>query len=155
MSKYELDDITEVQSLPTKITWKKQVQAKIKAFCEEQLKTEIRDKYSKLDNIDIENENFESKAYLKELDLSHARIKFKLRSRMLEVKNNFRREHTHAGLECQGCQTSIDTQDHVLFCPFFSDLRQDLDLKNDRDLVHYYKKVMEFCDKMKKRKISK
>ena len=155
MSKYELDDITEVQSLPTKITWKKQVQAKIKAFCEEQLKTEIRDKYSKLDNIDIENENFESKAYLKELDLSHARIKFKLRSRMLEVKNNFRREHTHAGLECQGCQTSIDTQDHVLFCPFFSDLSQDLDFKNDRDLVHYYKKVMEFCDKMKKRKISK
>ena len=61
MSKYELDDITEVQSLPTKITWKKQVQAKIKAFCEEQLKTEIRDKYSKLDNIDIENENSEAK----------------------------------------------------------------------------------------------
>ena len=56
MSKYELTDITEVQSLPTKITWKKQVQAKIKAFREEQLKTEIRDKYSKLEDIDIENE---------------------------------------------------------------------------------------------------
>ena len=142
----------EVLSLPTKTTWKKQVQAKIKAFREEQLRTEIRDKYSKLEDIDIENENFESKAYLKELDHSHARIKFKLRSRMLEVKNNLKREHTHAGLECQGCQTSIDTQDHDVF---FSDWRQDLDLKSDKDIVHYYKKVMEFCVKMKKIKISK
>ena len=131
------------------------MQANIKAFCEEQLNTEIRDKYSKLENIDIENETCESKAYLKELDLSHARIKFKLRIRMLEVKNNFKKEHTHEGLECQGCQTSIDTQDHVLVCPFFSDLRQDLDLKNDKYLVHYYKKGMAFRDKMKKRKISR
>ena len=41
----------------------------------EQIKT-----YKKLENIDVENEAFEPKAYLTELNLSQARIKFKLRN---------------------------------------------------------------------------
>ena len=72
---------------------------------------------------------------------------------MIEVKNNFKRGQQNANLECQGCQISIDTQDHILFCPFFSDLRQDLDLGQDSDLLKYYKEVMEIREEMKKRKI--
>ena len=72
---------------------------------------------------------------------------------MIEVKNNFKGGHKNTNMECQGCQISIDTQDHVLFCPFFSDLREGLDLGNDNDLLKYYKEVMEIREKMKKRKI--
>ena len=88
---------------------------------------------------------------MKELNLAQARIKFKLRSRMLEVRNNFKGEHKNASLECQGCHTSVDTQDHVLFCPSYSDLRQDLDLSKDNDLTQYYRKDMEIVRKLEKR----
>ena len=151
--KYDVEDITEAKNIPTKITWKKMVQSKVKDFFQNELIKEIKEKYSKLEDIDTDNEKFEPKEYLKELDLSQARIKFKLRSRMIEVRNNFKRGQQNANLECQGCQISIDTQDHILFCPFFSDLRQDLDLGQDRDLLKYYKEVMEIREKMKKRKI--
>ena len=153
MKKYDVEDITEAKSIPTKTAWKKMVQSKVKDFYQTELIKEIKEKYSKLEDIDTENEKFEPKEYLKELDLSQARIKFKLRSRMIEVKNNFKRGQQNENLECQGCQISIDTQDHILFCPFFSDLRQDLDLGQDSDLLKYCKEVMEIREKMKKRKI--
>ena len=70
---------------------------------------------------------------------------------MLEVRNNFKTQYET--LECQGCQKSIDTQDHVLFCPFFSDLRQGLDLQSDKDLISYYSQVMKIRENMKKTKI--
>ena len=151
IEKYELDQITVSQPLPTKMAWKKSVKEKVKFFCEAELKKEIVEKYSKLENIDTKSEYFEAKEYLKDLNLSEARLKFKLRSRMLEVRNNFKTQYET--LECQGCQKSIDTQDHVLFCPFFSDLRQGLDLQSDKDLISYYSQVMKIRENMKKTKI--
>ena len=71
---------------------------------------------------------------------------------MLKVRNNFKREHKNASLECQGCHTSVDTQDHVLFCASYSDLRQDLDLSKDNDLTQYYREVMEIREKNTKKK---
>ena len=112
----------------------------------------IEEKYSKLDHIETEKENFEAKPYLQELNLVQARTKFKLRSRMLEVKNNYKGEYRKTNLLCEGCKTSIETQDHVLFCPFYSDLRQDIDLSCDKDLVNYYREVMNIRDKLKKGK---
>ena len=112
----------------------------------------IEEKYSKLDDIETEKENFEAKPYLQELNLVQARTKFKLRSRMLEVKNNYKGEYRKTNLLCEGCKTSIETQDHVLFCPFYSDLRQDIDLSCDKDLVNYYREVMNIRDKLKKGK---
>ena len=124
----------------------------IKEHCETQLKNEIEEKYSKLDDIETEKENFEAKPYLQELNLVQARTKFKLRSRMLEVKNNYKGEYRKTNLLCEGCKTSIETQDHVLFGPFYSDLRQDIDLSCDKDLVNYYREVMNIRDKLKKGK---
>ena len=51
---------------------------------------------------------------------------------------------------CSGCSTSRpdgqevgrrDTQSNIMVCPGFSDIRQDLDLDNDRDLVNYFSQV--------------
>ena len=63
----------------------------IRDYCEAELKEQIVENYSKLEDIDTYVEKFEAKDYLKDLNLSQARIEFKLRSRMLEVKNNFKR----------------------------------------------------------------
>ena len=71
---------------------------------------------TKLENIDTEKENLGAKPYLEELDLHQARTKFKLSSRMLEVKNNFRGGRTTQSLVCEACEISMETQDHILFC---------------------------------------
>ena len=37
----------------------------------------------------------------------------------------------------------IDTQEHLMHCGGYSDLREGLDLETDRDLVTYFKLVIE------------
>ena len=106
---------------------------------------------SKLENIDTEEEKLGAKPYLDELDLNQARTKFKLRSRMIEVKNNFRGGRTTEKLMCDACKTNIETQDHILFCQAYSDLREDIDLQRDPDLVNYVRQVLVRREKSKKK----
>ena len=150
--KYDLPDITSEGKVQSKLTWKNIVKCKVKEHCEAELRKEINEKYSKLEEINTEKENFEAKSYLQELNLVQARTKFKLRSRMLEVKNNYRGQYKKTNLLCEGCKVSIETQDHVLYCPYYSDLRQGIDLSCDKDLVNYYREVMNIRDKLKKGK---
>ena len=152
IKKYNLADIISEENIPSKLSWKNTVKRAIRDHCASELKTEIKEKYKKLENIETEKENFEAKPYLTELNLIQARTKFKLRSRMLELRNNYKGEYRKTNLLCEGCKVSIETQDHVLFCPFYSDLRQDIDLSCDKDLVNYYREVMNIREKLKDRK---
>ena len=83
--------------------------------CEKELGEEIKI-YKKLEEIDFESESFEEKLYLRELKLSQGRVKFKLRSLMLEIKNNFKGEYRKTNLECEACEEAIETQAHLLIC---------------------------------------
>ena len=152
IKKYNLADIISEENIPSKLSWKNTVKRAIRDHCASELKTEIKEKYKKLENIETEKENFEAKPYLTELNLIQARTKFKLRSRMLELRNNYKGEYRKTNLLCEGCKVSIETQDHVLFCPFYSELRQDIDLSCDKDLVNYYREVMDIRGKLKDRK---
>ena len=67
INKYSLMDITESQELPTKITWKKMVQSKVNNFFEAELKSEIKEKYSKLKIMTQKMKNLEPKATCKNL----------------------------------------------------------------------------------------
>ena len=115
------------------------------------MKAEIQ-RLSKLESIDTNEESFGMKPYLNELNLSQARTKFKLRSRMLEIKNNFQGGKDKTRLICEACGVCVETQDHILFCPSYSDLREDKDISNDHDLVNYLREVMERRDKNSKNK---
>ena len=149
MQKYGLPDITE-QTIPSKLSWKNEVKSKISNHTETKLKAEIG-RMTKLENMDAQNENFSAKSYLSELNLNQARTKFKLRSRMLEVKNNFKGGRTTNNLMCDSCEGSLETQDHILFCPAYSDLRLDMDLGCDMDLVNYVRQVLKRRDDSKKK----
>ena len=149
MQKYDLPDITE-QTLPSRLSWKNEVKSKISNHIETKLKAEIG-RMTKLENMDAENENFSAKSYLSELNLNQARTKFKLRSRMLEVKNNFKGGRTANNLMCDFCESSLETQDHILFCPAYRDLRMDMDLGCDMDLVNYVRQVLVRREKIKKK----
>ena len=66
---------------------------------------------------------------------------------MLKLKNNYKYMGTN--LLCEGCKVSIETQDRVLFCPFYGDLRQDIDKSYDKDLVNKDREVMNIRGKLK------
>ena len=97
------------------------------------------------------SENFELKPYLSNLSLADARIKFKIRSEMLDVKFNYKSDKENSAdlWRCDSCQTSIETQDHVLWCPAYVDFRLNKNINDDQDLIDYFRKVLAVRDKLK------
>ena len=43
---------------------------------------------------------------------------------------------------CDSCETAIDSQSHVIWCPAYSKLREGKDLSSDVDLIDYFNKVL-------------
>ena len=84
-------------------------------------------------------EKFERKEYLKNKVGIEARTMFKFRSQMFCSKMNYRNNPKFKAdlWLCDSCQSQIDTQSHVLFCPAYQILRADKDLDNDKHLVQY------------------
>ena len=44
--------------------------------------------------------------------------------------------------QCSSCQSSIDTQSHLIWCPAYSKLRENRKLENDKDLAIYIQEVL-------------
>ena len=99
----------------------------------------------------MKTENFEIKAYFKEMNLSDARINFKLRTHMFDVKFNYKNDKKFASelWRCDSCQTSIESQNHVLWCPAYQELREGKNINNDKDLINYMQKVITIREKLK------
>jgi hypothetical protein len=45
---------------------------------------------------------------------------------------------------CLGCgvKASVEDQSHVIRCPAYSDIKQGLDMEEDKDMVKYFKQAM-------------
>ena len=115
---------------------------------------QIRSSYTKLKYEQYANDTFKRKSYLAGLNISEARMRFKINAGMTPtVKMNFPSDVGFAkqlwtcagctdgeiGGEVVGCR---DTQQHVLICPGYAELRQDKNLDDDKDLVHYFSQVI-------------
>ena len=148
----DLPDITEnkTNEETTKQKWKKLVKEAIVEESEKELKEKIS-KLKKLKDGPMKNETFGTKDYLKSMDLTEARLKFKFRSKMLDVKMNYSHDPVFSKdlWKCDSCERSIDTQNHILWCPAYSEIREGKSLNNDEDLISYLKKVMNVRDKLK------
>ena len=103
------------------------------------------------------------KPYFKELRISESRLRFKIAAKMTQrVASNFKNDakFRQAGWLCVGCPPlilpaasptqllppslpHIDTEEHIILCDGYSDLREGLDLQTDRDLVTYFRQVIE------------
>ena len=95
-------------------------------------------------------EHFEKKDFIQNLLAENAREMFKFRSRMFNVKWNYKSDPKYSSdlWKCSSCQSAIETQNHVLFCPAYSTLREGKDVKNDKDLTDYLKQVLKIRDKL-------
>ena len=99
----------------------------------------------KLKKSELMDEEFGTREYLKNLTVSEARNIFKKRSSMMrDVKMNYMSDlkNTASMWLCSSCQTSIDSQAHVLWCPSYQELRAGKDLANDKDLAKYLHDVL-------------
>ena len=88
---------------------------------------------------------------MRELSLSDARCNFKMRSKMYDVKFNYKSDPKYSSKlwPCDSCQTGeIESQDHVLYCDAYVDLRKDKDISNNSDLIKYMRDVLTVRDKL-------
>ena len=123
--------------------WKSLVKSALKKACENELKNEIIN-LQKLKEGPMKEENFKTKSYLKEFCLEDARVFFKYRSKMLNFKFNYKNDTKNSRelWKCDSFQSAIESQDHILWCPAYVDLRDGKSLENDKDLIDYYSAVM-------------
>ena len=102
-------------------------------------------KYKKLDYDKLLKEEYGAKEYLSSLNIADARLKFALRTCMTRsVQANFKNDPTYKSNDwkCKECQV-LDTQEHIVRCPVYSSIRSGKDLSNDKDIVEYFRKVID------------
>ena len=70
---------------------------------------------------------------------------------MFEAKSNFKHkpEYKKEQFLCDSCESEIDENSHVLFCPSYSTLRQEKNLNNDTHLAEYLQQVLEIRMKLR------
>ena len=84
------------------------------------------------------------KDYFKCKSLAVTRDIFRIRSSMNPVKGNFKHmyKNTPGGVLCAACGGEDEVNSHVMSCSEYADLRHGKDLKNNIDLVNYFREVM-------------
>ena len=146
LAKWQVCDITEY----TPGQWKTLVSKKMEEKNTNDLLENMKRNYKKIDHNIMKKEKFEIKPYMKELHLSEARDRFRLRSFMTKtVKSNFSSDRKYMAdlWSCWHCP-KVDSQTHIKVCPAYQMLRQDKNLDNDHDLVSYFREVIKMRDNM-------
>ena len=134
----------------TKPKWKKIVQDAIIKENEDNLKTKMK-KLTKLKSSELSTEKCETKSYIRNLSVNDARQIFKKRTSMTQyVKMNYMSELKYVKdlWLCDSCQTSIDSMNHVMWCPSYSELRAGKNMDDDQDVARYLHDVMMIRSKL-------
>ena len=142
--KYNLPNV----NLYSKAQWKKIVDESLNEYNKNIIIMKMK-QYKKLDQINHETEEYTTKTYMKKFNLADARLKFALRTRMTRtVQTNFKGNPNYKSNDwkCQDCNV-LDTQEHIVRCPLYKSLRTDKDLSSDKDLIDYFRKVIDLRNK--------
>ena len=145
VDKYNLPEVKQC----SKLQWKKEVINKVKEMNENSLIEIVETKYKKLDHKEMKKETCKTKEYMKSLNLPDARLKFSLRARMTRtVQMNYKGDPKFKknNWKCHDC-CIVDTQEHILRCPSYQSLRTGKNLRKDKDLVDYFRKVIKIREK--------
>ena len=124
-------------------SWSNIVKGVIFEENEKELKNDM-EKFKKTKNSDLVGETFGMRGYLKELNVSESRTFFKHRTRMTRyAKTNFKNDPHYAKSlwKCDNCP-NIDSEQHILWCKEYEDLRLDKDLSNNKELCQYLKEAL-------------
>ena len=134
-------------------TWKNIVRKAVWKHNELWLKDKIANNYEKLQ--DLRNDNFGRKDYLASKSIDNCRMMMRIRSKMVNVKENFKNMYKNRrnGINCESCNNQeVESQSHVLVCLAYDKLRNGLDLTKQNDLIIYYREVLAYRDRKEKDK---
>ena len=94
---------------------------------------------------DIRHSDFNKfQSYFNDKNIENARMKFKIRSKMLEkIPGNFKNKYKNMEncLKCIFCEDEM-TQNHCTVCPGREEHIRNLDMTNLDDLVKYFKVIL-------------
>ena len=145
------NDISDTTAF-TKAQWKKHIKGKIRFQNKLSILNKVKNQgYKKVNLDELKDEDFQPKKYLSELNVTKARLRFKIKSEMTPtVKMNFQSntQYIRDLWSCPGCSIpgdvmgNRDTQQHVLLCPAYEEYREGKDITNDNDLVRYFEQVI-------------
>ena len=101
----------------------------------------------------IKNEDVRRKEYFGEKSLEDTRLLFRIRTRMVDLKANFKNKPAFKkdGWTCEGCWKEVESHGHVISCQAYEHVREGKDLDSDTDLVQFFKEVLKI--RMKKMKV--
>ena len=118
--------------------WETMVKIAPREFHERKLKEEV-DTKTKLE--DIKHENVKLKEYFRGKNLTDTRLMFRIRSRMIQLKANFKNipSYKKDGWKCDGCELAVESNAHVVECVAYDNVRDGKDLNCDKDLFQYFK----------------
>ena len=96
----------------------------------------------------LRDEIVKGNGYFYNENLKNARILFRYRVELYEVKMNFKNKSEYKMDDrylCDSCESESEreTNTHVLFCPAYASIRQNKELNNDQHLAEYLMKVLE------------
>ena len=131
------------------MAWKKIIKTKIKADFRDTLLNKIKT-YKKLDYQKLKEETFETKSYLKDLNIHDGRIKYMTRVLLVPGVNYLYKndksfkESLWSCVFCEkyGNEYSLENYSHTLNCKYLEDLRSKRNLLVDQHLCNYIKDVM-------------
>ena len=126
----------------------------IKNYNEKVLRHELKD-LKKLE--EYKEEPYERKQYLKNLTLEEIRTKFRMRTKMIDAKFNYKNKSNYRRelWMCDSCKRAIESQSHLLWCPAYQHLREGKSLDSDKDLTQYIINVLQYRDDLDEEKKKK
>ena len=130
-----------VEEFP-QVKWKKLVKKVILETNESEIREAMKSK-KKLKDRKISQDNYGMKTYVSKLSIHETRNIFKHRSSMTQnVKLNYKgvKRYEQQGWKCDACD-NLDSEDHLLWCVGYTDLRESLNLEIDKDLSEYLQKI--------------
>ena len=146
---WKIKDVTRVWHIEPKLKeWKKE----LKKAAHEQNEKCLRKKMGKLSKLEeyVESkEEYSKKSYIEKMNIFDARMFIRLRSKMFPCKENFPSDPINVADKwlCKACGV-VDSQSHILNCAAYEELRQGKSLSSDKDMVEYYRKVLQIRSKL-------
>ena len=133
--------------------WKKIVKNKMIEENEKELKENMK-KFKKLKKSVLIEESSGMKDYIKKLSVKEARTIFKHRCYMTRyIKMNYKGNPLYEKQlwKCNKCQ-KIDSEEHILWCDGYKELREGKNLDNDKDLCKYLQKIQKIREREESKK---
>ena len=73
---------------------------------------------------------------------------------MIDAKFNLKNktDYKAALWLCDSCESAIENQSHLMWCPAYQHVREGKEMSSDTDLVNYVRKVLQIRQELKLRR---